>query len=252
MRLAFFITCLTDQFYPRAGLACCAVLKHLGHEVIFPQAQTCCGQPMYNTGYHDQARDLARHTLNVFEEFDHVVTPSGSCCAMLREHYAPLFEADPAMAARAERLAGKTYEFVEFLTRELGVDVAKLGLREGRAPQTATYHPSCHLRPLGLTGETPALLTAMGGFELKPLGHADECCGFGGLFAVKFPEISGAMAREKAREVERTGAATLICNDAGCAMNIEGACRREGVKVRVKHAAELIAEELGLRIEPAV
>ena len=105
MRLAFFITCLTDQFYPRAGLACCAVLKHLGHDVIFPQAQTCCGQPMYNAGYHDQARDLARYTLNVFEEFEHVVTPSGSCCAMLREHYASLFESDLAMAARAEQCA---------------------------------------------------------------------------------------------------------------------------------------------------
>ncbi|MEX0886192.1 MAG: (Fe-S)-binding protein [Phycisphaeraceae bacterium] len=258
MKLALFVTCLTDAFYPRTGIATVKVLEHLGCDVTFPQAQTCCGQPMFNNGFHHEARKLARHMIDVFEDAACVVTPSGSCAAMVREHYAELLKDDPAHAERAEALAGKTYELVEFLVKVLKVDLRKLGVRW---PGKVTYHYSCHLRGLGITDEAGQLMRQIDGLEYVPLPKAEQCCGFGGTFAMKYPQISGEIVRDKVGCIEATGASTCVSNDAGCTMNIAGACRRHereqggdgdqkdagnGNGVQFKSLAEIIAEGLGL------
>ncbi len=240
MKVSLFVTCLTDTFYPRAGIAVVKVLEKLGCEVEFPADQTCCGQPMFNNGYHDEARALARRMIQVFEHSECVVTPSGSCAAMVREHYPELLEGDHAFEEGAKELAGKTYEFVEFLVKVLKVDLRAIGVR---LPGKATYHYSCHLRGLGMTdAHTVGLLRQIDGLEFVPLEKADQCCGFGGTFAMKFPQVSGELVRDKARCIAATGAKTVVVNDAGCTMNIAGACRREGMDVEFKHVAEVIAE----------
>lgn len=243
MKISLFITCLTDTYYPRVGRAVVAILEHLGHEVVFPAGQTCCGQPMFNTGYHEQAADLARRMIDVFEDADVVVTPSGSCAAMIHEYYPQLLHNDPAYAERARAFIHKTHEFVEFLTH-----VEKIDLRALRCkwPGHVTYHYSCHLRALGMTDETVRLIQQINGIQFTPLKKTEQCCGFGGTFAVKYPEISGAMVRDKTACIAETQAPTVICNDGGCAMNIAGALHREGSEVKLKHLAELIAEGLGL------
>lgn len=243
MDVALFITCLTDTFYPRTGIAVVKVLEHLGCRVHFPTAQTCCGQPMYNSGYHSEARALARHMVETFEPFDYVVTPSGSCCAMIRDYYGDLIETDPAWKTGAEGLVRKTYEFVEFLMNVLKVDLKTLGVRwKG----TVTYHYSCHLRGLGMTDEATRLMQQIEGLEYLPLEKAEQCCGFGGTFAVKYPQISGAMVRDKVACIRDTGAPIAISNDAGCTMNLSGSCRREGCPVHFMSLAEVIAEGLEL------
>ena len=251
MKVSLFVTCLTDTFYPRAGEAVVRVLEHLGCDVDFPQAQTCCGQPMFNTGCHGDARDLARRMIDVFEHADVVVTPSGSCCAMIRDYYRELLHEDKEYLPRAQKFVAKTYEFAEFLLKVKKVDLRALGCRlPGAASQRMTYHYSCHLRGLGMSDEAVRLLTQIEGVEFVPLEKAEQCCGFGGTFAVKFPEISGSLVRDKAQCIQRTGAGTLVCNDGGCALNITGCLHREGIDVQTKHIAEVIAEGLGLM--PAV
>lgn len=243
MRVGLFITCLTDAYYPRAGIAVVKVLEHLGHTVEFPGAQTCCGQPMFNNGFATEAREIARRFVDVFEPFEAIVTPSGSCAAMIREHYAHLLAGDETIRARARAVQGRTYEFCEFLTRVLHVDLRQHGVRwQG----DVTAHSACHLRGLGAVGFAERLLGDVDGLQLVPLEKAEQCCGFGGTFAVKFPEISGAMVQDKAACIEATGCRTLVCNEAGCGMNIEGACRRAGRPVRMTSVAEIIAEGLGL------
>jgi len=249
MNVALFITCLTDNFYPRAGIAAVKVLERLGCTVSFPQAQTCCGQPMYNNGFHPEARALARRMIRIFAGAPYVVTPSASCAAMLRESYPHLLLGDPSAAA----LAARTYEFAEFLARVLKPDLRALG---ASWPGQVTYHPSCHHRALGPDDHAQALMRQIDGLTLIPLDKAEQCCGFGGLFAVKYPDISGAMARDKAACILATGAPTAVCNDAGCTMNIAGACRRIGSSggdqgrnaplPRFTTLAEIIAESLGL------
>lgn len=243
MQAALFITCLTDTFYPRTGIATVKVLEALGCSVSFPESQTCCAQPMFNNGYHDDARALARRMIETFEGAEHVVTPSGSCAAMLREHYVELFEDEPAWQARARVLAARTYELIEFLLNVLEVDLRAHGVRW---PGKVTYHYSCHLRGLGVTDEAVRVMRQIEGLDYAPLEKADQCCGFGGTFAMKYPQISGSMVRDKAECISATGAATCVSNDAGCTMNIAGACRREKVNVRFKSLAEIIAEGMGL------
>ena len=243
MTIALFITCLTENFYPRSGIAVVKVLEHLGHRVVFPQAQTCCGQPMYNNGYHDDARDLARRLIQVFDEFETIVTPSASCASMIREYYPSLFKAGTEDRAAAETLAKKTYEFVEYLTRVKNINLRSLGVKwKG----SATYHPSCHLRALGMHDEPEQLISQIEGIDLRSLTHREECCGFGGSFAINYPQISAAMVRDKVADIKASGAETLVCNEAGCSMNIAGACRRQGVEIRTMSLAEIIAEGLGL------
>ena len=243
MTIALFITCLTDQFYPRSGIAVVKVLEHLGHRVVFPEKQTCCGQPLFNNGYHADARDLARRMIRVFGEYETIVTPSASCAAMIRQHYPSLFADGSDDRAQAEALAQRTYEFVEYLVKVHDVDLHALGVSwQGRA----TYHYSCHLRDLGIHDESEQLIGQVAGMEYHALSQPQQCCGFGGTFSVKYPQISTAMVRDKVQDIRATGAGTLICNEAGCSMNIAGACRRDGLKIRTKSLAEIIAEGLDL------
>ena len=248
MRVSLFVTCLTDTFYPRTGIAVVKVLEKLGCTVEFPQAQTCCGQPMWNNGFHDETRDLAKRMIEVFESSEYVVTPSGSCAAMVRENYLEAFHgtgahADPQWHARAEKLAHKTYEFVEFLVKVLKVDLQTLGAAwDGKT----TYHYSCHLRGLGVTDEAVRVMRQVKGLEYVPLPKMDQCCGFGGTFAMKYPAISGSMVRDKVECIASTGAGVCISNDAGCTMNIAGAARRGGSDVQFKSLAEILAESMGL------
>jgi L-lactate dehydrogenase complex protein LldE len=237
MNISLFITCLTDTFYPDAGRAVVDVLRRCGCEVGFPAGQTCCGQPMFNNGYHREAADLARRMIDLFSDAAYIVTPSGSCCAMVREHYPQLLPGD----ARCESFVKRTYEFVEFLHKVLKIDLRAMGCRR---ECIATYHYSCHLRGLGMTDEAVQLLRQIDGLEYRPLERIDQCCGFGGTFAVKFPEISGPMVDDKIACIANTNADVLVCNDGGCAMNIAGALHRAGSNIRVMHIAELIAEGL--------
>ena len=248
--LSLFITCLTDTFYPRAGIAVVRVLEHLGCRVHFPQDQTCCGQPLYNNGFHDDARALARRMVDVFEPAERVVTPSGSCAAMIRDYYGPLLADDHAYAHGAEALVAKTFEFVEFLVKALNVDLKDLGVKW---PGSATYHFSCHLRGLGVhpaSTDAERLLKQIEGLDYSRMEKVEQCCGFGGTFAMKYPEISGSIVRDKVQCIQKTGAPTVVSNDAGCTMNISGACKRHGVDVGFVHIAEVIAEGLGLMDRP--
>ena len=243
MNVALFVTCLTDQFFPHVGVAVTKILEHFGCRVHFPDAQTCCGQPFFNNGYHPEAKDLAKRMIEIFEPYEYVVTPSGSCCAMVREHYPHLFHHDPAWETGTTALTKKTYEFVEFLDKVLKVDFAQFKLPQ---PTTLTYHYTCHLRGIGVKDEGVRLLRQIGNVDFRAMEKTDQCCGFGGTFAVKYPAISGAIVEDKAQCIEATGAGTLICNDAGCSMNIAGMCHRKGMGVKTRHIAELMAEALGL------
>jgi L-lactate dehydrogenase complex protein LldE len=243
VRIALFITCLTDAYYPRTGIAAVKVLEHLGEAVEFPREQTCCGQPMFNNGFTRDARELALRFIEVFEPFEAVVTPSGSCTAMIREHYAHLLADDEQARERARGVQSRTYEFCEFLTKVLRVDLGRLGVTwQG----DVTAHSACHLRGLGLVGVAEQLLGTVPGLKVVPLEKSEQCCGFGGTFAVKYPEISGGMVADKTAAIKASGCRTVVCNEAGCGMNIEGACRRAGLAVRMTSAAEIIAEGLGL------
>jgi L-lactate dehydrogenase complex protein LldE len=214
------------------------LLRSLGVDVAFPEAQSCCGQPAYNAGHHADARAIARHHLRVFEGFDHVVLPSGSCGAMVACHYPELFEAGTAEAAAAADLARRTSELTTFIVEVLGVADVGADLRGLRV----TYHDSCHaLRSLGVRDAPRALLRAAGADLVEADGH-DVCCGFGGLFAIKMPEISSAMARAKHDTILATGASVLTSTDAGCLMQLAGTLRRAASTLRVTHVAELLWE----------
>jgi L-lactate dehydrogenase complex protein LldE len=240
MKVSLMITCLGDVFFPHVGTATVRLLRRLGVEVDFPAAQTCCGQPHFNSGFHTDARALARHAIEAFQDGRPVVTPSGSCAAMVKLEYLHLFEDDPAWHARAEELAKRTHELSDFLVNVLKVE--DVGAKfEGKA----TYHMACHLRGLGLMSEPERLLKKVKGLELVPLDRFDECCGFGGSFSVRFPEISGAMVGDKAGFIEKSGADVVVATDAGCLMNIAGCLRRRGSKVRTMHLAELLASTGG-------
>ncbi|MAE66866.1 MAG: Fe-S oxidoreductase [Phycisphaeraceae bacterium] len=253
MNVSLLITCLADTFYPRTGIAAVKVLEHLGCRVEFPEAQACCGQPLFNNGFEDDARELARRIVDVFEDSEYVVTPSGSCAAMIREYYRQLLDDDPAYSRAAAALVDKTYEFIEFLVRVLKVDLAALDISW---PGHVTYHYSCHLRGIGVTDEATRLMQQIDGIRYTPMEKMDQCCGFGGTFAMKYAQISGSMVRDKVACIAETGAETVVSNDSGCTMNLSGACRRGGCDVQFISLAELIAEGMGLlerreRHEPA-
>ncbi len=235
MNVSLMVTCLGDALFPDAGVATVRLLRRLGVAVDFPAAQTCCGQPHFNSGFHDDARDLARHTIAAFDTGRPVVTPSGSCAAMVKLEYPELFRDDPAWHARASDLAGRTHELSDFLVNVLKAE--DVGARfEGKV----TYHMACHLRGLGLLTEPERLLRRVRGLEYVPLERCDECCGFGGSFAVRFPGISGAMVNDKAAFIEQTRASAVVATDAGCLMNIAGCLRRRGSTVRALHLAQVL------------
>jgi L-lactate dehydrogenase complex protein LldE len=219
-------------------MATVRLLRRLGIDVDFPRAQTCCGQPHFNSGYHDDARALARHTIQAMATGRIVVTPSGSCAAMIKLEYPELLHDDLVWHERAEDLARRTHELSDFL-----VNVLKVEDVGARFPGKATYHMACHLRGLGLFSEPERLLRRVRELELIPLDRHDECCGFGGSFSVRYPGISGAMVRDKAGLIEQTGALTVVATDAGCLMNIGGYLRRHGSRVRTMHLAEVLVRQ---------
>ncbi|MEV7506640.1 (Fe-S)-binding protein [Streptomyces sp. NPDC089922] len=243
MRAALFVTCVNDALYPRTGIAVVRLLERLGVEVDFPAAQTCCGQPQYNTGYRHEAEPLLLRTAAAFEGHRYVVTPSGSCAAMIREHYPRMGRQarregrGPRAADAARSLAPRVYELTEFLVDVLGVtDVGAY------FPHTVTYHPSCHgLRGLGLGDRPRRLLAAVKGLELVELPGAEECCGFGGTFAVKNPDVSAAMGADKIAAAAGTGAGVLCGADNSCLAHLDGLLRRADAPLRTLHLAEILA-----------
>ncbi len=231
-----FVTCLVDQMAPQVGESVVRVLERLGVEVSFPRSQTCCGQPAFNSGYRADARPVAKRFLDVFEGDDLIVTPSGSCAAMVRNFYPELFHDDPKLLARARRTGERVWEFSEFIVDVLGR--SDLG---GRLEGSATYHKCCHLlRELGVDRQPEALLKGVKGLELRSLSRAEVCCGFGGTFSVKMADISTAMMNEKLDSVQATGARMLIAGDAGCIMHMQGGLRRRGQDTEVVHIAQLL------------
>ncbi|MBY0526666.1 MAG: (Fe-S)-binding protein [Gemmataceae bacterium] len=236
MKVSLLITCLGDALFPDVGLATVRLLRRLGVDVDFPQAQTCCGQPHFNSGFHDDARALARHTISAFAGDRLVITPSGSCAAMVKLEYPELFHHDLAWHGRAEDLARRTHELSDFL-----INVLKVEDVGARFPGKVTYHMACHLRGLGVLTEPERLLQQVRDLEYVPLERRDECCGFGGSFSVRLPAISGAMVQDKSVFIEQTGAATVVATDAGCLMNIAGCLRRRGSKVQALHLAQVLA-----------
>ncbi len=216
------------------------MLRHLGVDVSFPEDQTCCGQIGFNGGYRKEAADIARHFVETFEGYDHVVVPSGSCTAMIKVFYRDLFADDPEMLERAKAVAEKTHEVTDFIVNVLGVtDVgaSSFGL--------VTYHDACHLlRELNISEEPRALIENVRGVELQEMPKSDACCGFGGLFSVKFPEVSTAILDDKLANIEQSGASTVVANDCGCLMHMRGAMRRSGSSVRTRHIVEVLADGL--------
>lgn len=245
MNVALFVTCLVDQLFPQVGVSTVRLLRRLGCRVTFPEQQTCCGQPAWNSGYPDDARAGAAGLLDAFEDADCVVSPSGSCCGMVHHAYGELFQHDPALAERAARLVAKSHELTSFIVNVLGrADVG------ARFPHKVTYHPSCHgTRLLGVGPEPLRLLQNVRELSFAPLPRAEDCCGFGGTFAVKLAAISGAMADEKAECVESTGAEFVVGTDMGCLMNLGGRLKSRGSKIRTLHVAELLDRGLALAAE---
>jgi L-lactate dehydrogenase complex protein LldE len=238
MRVALFATCLADQLFPEVAVSSVKLLRHLGVNVDFPDKQTCCGQPAYNAGYHKETCAIAEHHLNVFEGYDYVVLPSGSCGAMVKTHYPELFSEAPELYRRSRDLAERTFELTTFITEVLKKEDIGADLRGKRV----TYHDSCHaMRFMGVK-EAPRLLLKAAGADLIESEGTDVCCGFGGLFSVKMPEISSAMGRAKLGGIQATNAEVLTSTDGGCLMQLIGTMKRNNVTMPVKHVAELLWE----------
>lgn len=238
MKVSLFIPCFVDALFPNAGMAAATVLERLGHTVDYPEGQTCCGQPPFNTGMWNEAREVARRQLKVFQNCEVIVSVSGSCGAMMKVFYPELFHGDPDEAA-AKTIASKTHEFSDFLVNVLGVtDVG------ARFPGKATFHDGCHgLRELGLKQPPRKLLAAVRDLELVEMGEAETCCGFGGMFSVKFPRISTAMGEVKCDSIIETGADFVISNDSSCLMQIDGLLNRTNRPRKCLHLAEVLAQQ---------
>ncbi len=236
-RVALFVTCLVDLFRPSVGFAAAKLLEEAGSTVEVPPAQTCCGQPAYNSGDRESAKRIAQKVIEAFEGYDYVVAPSGSCAAMIRCHYPLLFADDPTQRARADPLAARTHELLSFL-----VDVRGLARVNARWPRRVTYHDACSgLRELGIKEQPRRLLASVEGLSLHELSGAETCCGFGGTFAVKYPDISDKMVADKEADIVATGAEAVLCGDLGCLLNIAGKLCRLGRPIEARHVAEVLA-----------
>lgn len=245
VRVGLFVTCLVDFLRPSVGFAAAKLLEDAGCAVEVPLAQTCCGQPAYNAGDRKDALALARQTIALFEDFDYVVAPSGSCAGMLKVHYPELFAGDPEWAPRANAFAARCHELVGFLT-----DVMKVDRVRTRYEGTVAYHDSCSsLREMKVRDQPRRLLGTVGGLRLAELAAPEACCGFGGTFCIKYPEISTRMTDEKLADILNTGADTVLAGDLGCLLNIAGRLRREGRGVKARHVAEVLA---GMTQAPAI
>jgi L-lactate dehydrogenase complex protein LldE len=233
----FYGTCVVDLFFPDAGLAGIELLKREGIRVIFPPGQTCCAQPAFNCGYHDEARAVARAQMALFPKPIPVVVPSGSCAGMMKHHYPDLFEGTGEHAS-AVAFAARVHELTQFLVSVLGVRLTDRGAKE-----TVTWHSSCHgLREMGLEAEPKALLSQLSNVTVAPLKRERECCGFGGTFSVRYPDISAAMVADKIADVSSTGAPTVLSADAACLLNIGGALAAAGAAAKPRHLAEFLWE----------
>lgn len=238
--VGLFVTCLVDLMRPSIGFAAATLIEAAGCEVVVPPMQTCCGQPAYNSGANADAATLARQTIAAFEGVDYVVAPSGSCAGMLRCHYPDLLKDDPAWHGRAIAFAEKVWELMAFL-----VDVRKLDRVPGRLAARVTYHDSCSgLRELGVKRQPRVLLAKVPGIELVEMADAEICCGFGGTFAIKYPDISNAMVDKKAANASACEADLLLAGDLGCLMNMAGKLSRQGAPLAARHVAEVLAGEL--------
>jgi L-lactate dehydrogenase complex protein LldE len=240
LRVGLFVTCLVDLMRPRIGFAALELLERAGCDVVVSPAQTCCGQPGYNSGDRASALSLARKVVDEFEHCDYVVAPSGSCAGMIRTHYPDLFRDMPSELPRALALCERTYELTDFLTR-----IAKLESVPGSFQGTVTYHDACSgLRELGVKTQPRALLARTRGITLVEMKQPEQCCGFGGAFSIKFGDISSHIAERKCADIASTGADAVVLGDLGCMLNIEGRLRRRGdTRTRVLHVAEVLAGE---------
>lgn len=234
-RVALLVTCTVDQLMPEVGVSTVKLLRRAGYEVDFPMEQTCCGQPFFNSGFRDEARHLAKRTIAAFAKYDAVVLPSGSCTTMIRQEYAHLFEDEPDWQDHARQLAAKTFELSEFLVHQ-----AKWDPPQPTETRTITYHDSCHMnRMLGVKEEPRQCLKAAG-CTIDEMAESERCCGFGGLFCVRMPEVSNAMTNEKLRQAEDTHAPTLVTSDPGCLMQMRGLV--DGKPFKVEHLATVLEE----------
>ena len=237
-RVALFVTCLGDQFFPQVGECAVKVLRGLDVEVTFNPAQTCCGQPAFNTGYRDEARAVASKVLNLFDDADYVVCPSGSCTSMVRVFYPELFAADPERLRKSQQLHDRLFEFSEFLVNVLKVEDVGASF-----PHRVTYHDSCHLlRELGVEEQPRKLLRKVRGIDFVEMEGYQVCCGFGGTFAVKFPEVSAAMGQDKLQFATQTDAEYVVANDSGCLMHLGGMIHRQTLPLKTMHWAEVLAQ----------
>ncbi len=241
--VSLFITCIVDMIYPETGMSVVDILEHVGVPVVFPPRQTCCAQPAFNSGYRDEARTVARHFFDAFAEAEVIVTPSGSCAAMVRHEYPRLFSPeDGADYERAQHMAAITWEFSEFLVDGLGITNLDLTLP---GKQSFAVHDACHgLRGLGLGGATRDLLAHLGNADLRELHECEVCCGFGGLFSVKMPELSNAMLRNKINNINESAADTIVTGDASCLTQMNGGLSRQRSAKRVVHLADVLAQAL--------
>jgi L-lactate dehydrogenase complex protein LldE len=244
-RVGLFVTCLVDLVRPSVGFAAAKLIEASGCSVDVPLAQTCCGQPAYNSGQSATAADLARQTIRAFAGFDYVVAPSGSCAAMLKIHYPRLLQSDASLQAEAAAFAGRVHELMSFL-----VNVRRMERVIQSLSARAAYHDSCSgLRELGVKGEPRGLLASVAGIELTETPDCETCCGFGGLFSTKYPEVSTAMGEKKLASAEAAGCNLLLGGDLGCLMHLAGLASRQGRKVSCRHVAEVLAGELA---DPAI
>ncbi len=241
IKASIFITCLVDQLFPDVGDSMVRVLEKLGVEVDFPQAQTCCGQPAFNSGYHREVKKLARRFMEIFQGDGYIVVPSGSCGAMVKVFYQELFHDEPELLREAQTIASRVFEFSEFLVKVLGVTDAGAS-----CSARVTYHDCCHLRnELGIISEPRALITGVRGVELVEMKQSDVCCGFGGTFAVKYSDISGAILREKVKHIKESGADILVANDVSCLMHMSGSFSRLGADIKPMHIAQFLDQTQG-------
>ncbi len=249
MHISLFTSCLTDTFFPDAAVALVRLLQHLGCQVDCPAGQTCCGQPQFNNGLHSQARKLARHLIDVFDSSPIVVCPSASCTTMIREYYPQLFADQPGLLKKAQKLIEKTYELTEFIHQNL---LSQLKSVKPHLQTRITYHYSCHSRHLNLDPQACLdLINLIDGVEYIPLEKMDQCCGFGGTFATKLPNVSDVLVADKVACIQATGADTVVVNEGGCTLNIAGYCHRRDLNIRFVHIAQLLAESLDLIDNPA-
>jgi L-lactate dehydrogenase complex protein LldE len=240
--VSLFVTCLVDMIFPHTGVSVVNILDRLGIRADFPAGQTCCAQPAFNAGFWNDARSVARNFLRAFADADLIVTPSGSCASMVQHYYPMLFQDDPAMYQKALRAASITWEFTEYLVDGLGITDLDASL----PPMRIGFHQACHgMRLMGLGSQGRVLAENIDGVTVVDLPGADECCGFGGLFSVKMPEISGAMLNKKMQNIESAAVDAVVTGDAGCLAQIKGGLTRAGRGQRVLHIADLLAEGLG-------